>query len=88
LERLRPEEGKQLLGEALYPLIHESQPELAGKITGMLLEMPSPELLHLLDDAEALKAKVDEALTVLKEWDGRDEAAAAAANGGQAVAAA
>jgi len=88
LERLRPEEGKQLLGEALYPLIHESQPELAGKITGMLLEMPSPELLHLLDDAEALKAKVDEALTVLKEWDGRDEAAAAAANGGQAVPAA
>lgn len=63
--------------------VRRTQPELAGKITGMLLEMPTPELLHLLEDQDALKSKVDEALTVLKEWDGRDEAAAAAAaNGG------
>ncbi len=48
----------------------------------MLLEMPTPELLHLLEDTDALKSKVDEALTVLKEWDGRDEAAAAAAAAG------
>jgi len=79
LARARPEEEKQMLGEALYPLIHETQPELAGKITGMLLEMPTAELLHLLEDGDSLKSKVDEALTVLKEWDGRDEAAANAA---------
>ncbi|KAK4481127.1 hypothetical protein RD792_012004 [Penstemon davidsonii] len=42
------------------------QPELAAKITGMLLEMDNAELLLLLDSAESLAAKVDEAVEVLK----------------------
>lgn len=58
LANAAPQEQKQMLGEALYPKIHASQPELAGKITGMLLEMDSSELLYLLENDEALAAKV------------------------------
>jgi len=43
------------------------QPELAGKITGMLLEMDNSELLLLLESPEALDSKVDEAIQVLKQ---------------------
>uniref|UniRef100_A0A1D1XDD1 Polyadenylate-binding protein n=1 Tax=Anthurium amnicola TaxID=1678845 RepID=A0A1D1XDD1_9ARAE len=62
-----PEQQKQMLGEQLFPKITARQPELAGKITGMLLEMDNGELLHLLESPEALEAKVDEAVTVLRQ---------------------
>jgi len=34
----------------------------------MLLEMDNSELLHLLEESEAMNAKVNEALTVLNEY--------------------
>lgn len=61
-----PQEQKQMLGERLFPLISGHYPELAGKITGMLLEIDNSELLHMLESRESLKAKVDEAVAVLQ----------------------
>ncbi|XP_062520500.1 polyadenylate-binding protein 1-B-like isoform X2 [Corticium candelabrum] len=66
LSEASPQEQKQMLGERLYPLICETHPELAGKITGMLLEIDNAELLHMLDEADLLKRKVDEAVNVLR----------------------
>lgn len=62
-----PQTQKNLIGERLYPLIMRQQPEFAGKITGMLLEMDNAELLHLIDTPDALTAKIEEALDVLKK---------------------
>lgn len=61
-----PQMQKNMIGERLYPLIYVSQPALAGKITGMLLEMDNAELLNLIESPEALHSKIDEALIVLK----------------------
>ena len=58
LSQSRPEEQKQMLGEQLYPIIQSLQPELAGKITGMLLEMENSEILHMLEDSASLNSKV------------------------------
>jgi len=42
----------------LYPLIQALHPALAGKITGMLLEIDNSELLHMLESPESLDSKV------------------------------
>lgn len=47
-----------LLGERLFPLIQSMHPSLAGKITGMLLEIDNSELLHMLESPESLRSKV------------------------------
>lgn len=61
------ETQKQYLGEQLFPKISSRQSELAGKITGMLLEMDNGELLHLLENPGALDLKVEEAVAVLRQ---------------------
>ncbi|PSC71628.1 putative serine threonine-kinase abkC isoform A [Micractinium conductrix] len=61
-----PEVQTQLLGERLFAGVHSVQPDLAGKITGMLLEMDNAELLVLLRQPAELESKIEEAVAVLK----------------------
>jgi polyadenylate-binding protein len=65
LASAQPAEQKQMLGERLFPMIEQMYPSLAGKITGMLLEIDNSELLHMLEHNESLKSKVEEAVAVL-----------------------
>ena len=71
LTAMWPQEQKQLLGERLYMSVMTIDPqlrdmELAGKITGILLEMDNPDILHLLESQDALREKVQEAIAVLE----------------------
>eukprot|EP01051_Picozoa_sp_SAG22_P014670 SAG22_NODE_1815_length_3518_cov_3.123720_1_plen_569_part_00 len=58
---------RQQIGERLYPHVRQSQPELAGKITGMLLELDDSELMPLLDSKDLLENKIGQAVDVLAE---------------------
>lgn len=46
--------------------MEQLEPDNAAKVTGMLLEMDQTEVLHLLESPDALKAKVAEAMDVLR----------------------
>lgn len=48
-----PQTQKQMLGEWLFSLIQAMHPALAGKITGMLLEIDNLELRHMLESPES-----------------------------------
>ncbi|XP_043718816.1 polyadenylate-binding protein 3-like isoform X1 [Telopea speciosissima] len=61
-----PEQQRMMLGEQLFPLVERVEPDVAGKVTGMLLEMDQTEVLHLIESPDALKKKVGEAMDVLR----------------------
>ena len=66
LDSLEPAARMQALGNSLYPAICQLLGEpLAGKVTGMLIEMPTQSVLDCLAAPETLKTTVEQALKVL-----------------------
>ena len=69
LASMSADQQKNMIGERLYPMINNLVPQgLAGKITGMLLEMDNSELLNLLESPDSLKSKVSDAMNVLEQY--------------------
>lgn len=56
-----------MIGERLYAIIQGYEPNLAGKITGMLLEQNEKDLLILINNPDLLCNKIGEAITVLEK---------------------
>lgn len=62
-----PEVRRQMLGDRLHAEIEQIEPELAGKITGMMLCKDSEALLELLAMPEQLRTRVGEAARILRK---------------------
>merc|ERR1712217_1008814 len=58
--------SKQMLGEMLFPMVQKICPDLANKITGMIIELDNVELVPLFESEGALRDQVDEAVVVLR----------------------
>ena len=63
-------EKRLTIGEQLYAIVENFQPENADKVTGMLLEMPANELSVLMDNQSLLEQKVTQSLKALTEDSG------------------
>ncbi|GMG25578.1 unnamed protein product [Ambrosiozyma monospora] len=67
-----PEEQKRSLGEALYIKISNtgkaSDPEAAGKITGMMLNMENEQIVALLNDETLFQSQFEEALAAYEDY--------------------
>jgi len=59
------EKQRQILGEMLFPKIQQITPELAPKITGMLIDLEVPEVIELLEDPALLQERIEEAKELL-----------------------
>lgn len=66
------EQQKRILGEELYPKVvstgKANEPEAAGKITGMMLDLENQEILSLLEDDELFNNHFEDALIAYEEY--------------------
>ena len=58
---------KDMIEELIYPIVYMEQPQFAGRITGILLELGNEDLLTLIGSPDALMSKIDEVVVVLKK---------------------
>lgn len=72
IANMLPDQQKRVLGEELYPKIvatgRAQEPEAAGKITGMMLDLDNQEILALLEDEELFNNHFEDALTAFEEY--------------------
>eukprot|EP00974_Lingulodinium_polyedra_P026421 2549720-Lingulodinium_polyedra.AAC.1 len=54
-----------MIGRRLLPAVARTQPEMAARITGMMLELGNQELLAMLDSRQHLEARIAEAMAML-----------------------
>merc|ERR1711937_110126 len=66
LASLPEEQRRHRIGEEIYPLVQKHQPRIAGKITGMFLDMEVGELLGLLENPAHLRENITAAVRVLE----------------------
>lgn len=82
IESAPADQAKRILGEELYPKIvatgKAQEPEAAGKITGMMLDLDNQEILALLEDDELFNNHFEDALTAFEEYKKSSEAEASA----------
>lgn len=62
------------LGNALFAVVEQVQPELAPKLTGMLLQLGENECWACLEDHEKLAVRLDEAMAILDGAQPKQEA--------------
>jgi polyadenylate-binding protein len=67
IEQYSPDAQQQILGERIYHVVHKDHPQDAGKITGMLLEMDIPSLVHLVNRPDQLSIKTKEVVEYLNQ---------------------
>eukprot|EP00974_Lingulodinium_polyedra_P029013 2796933-Lingulodinium_polyedra.AAC.1 len=65
-----PSQQKHMIGEKLFLALTSMQYKHAAKITGMVLEMDSSELLALLASPDRMKSTADKALSILSNNSG------------------
>ncbi|PNT77661.1 polyadenylate-binding protein 7 isoform X2 [Brachypodium distachyon] len=61
-----PDQQRNMLGNRLYPLVERYHPELASKITGMLLDLDSSDVVLLICSPDMLSAKINECAQLLQ----------------------
>lgn len=64
---------KKILDNLLYDQVMQITNNNAGKITGMLLELDTSDILYLLDSAPVLREKVEEAEQILWQQQEQEE---------------
>ena len=73
-------------GIRLYPRVQQIRPNMAGKITGMMLELTNTQLVYLLGSREYFKLTVEEAVKIIKSVEGDSSASGAVQSRGSPAA--